>query len=177
VAIGEHDNQKLRAWIEVPPDERRGLRLVYLHLSRIEPAAAVDPQAVVRSLMALGRDEAQIRAPGKSTRTTTLELGRADDQIRVAVRPTTPTMLRRFQLFRLSNGDVAVVYKALAWSVVDRVCKQIEERISANGGTIPVDPYDSAGRQSLHSILEFTEHMADITRYLDKIDAEASRER
>jgi hypothetical protein len=167
-----HDNQKLRAWIEAPPHGRRGLRLVHLHLGGIEPAAAVDREEVVGSLMALARDEAQIQPPGKPARDT-FELG-GGEQIQVDLNPAMPPLLRRFHVFSLSNGDIAVVYKALAWSAVDRVCKQIEDRIRARGGAIAVNPYDAAGGRSLYSILELEVHLKAVARYLDRIEAEAT---
>lgn len=68
------------------------------------------------------------------------------------------------QLFRISNGDVIMFYKAVKFSAIEDACRKIETALLAKTRMIGVNPYRE---EAFYSILELSLNFVHVIRYLE----------
>lgn len=68
------------------------------------------------------------------------------------------------QLFRISNGDVIMFYKAVKFSAIEDACRKIETAMLAKTRMIGVNPYRE---EAFYSILELSLNFVHLIRYLE----------
>ena len=70
------------------------------------------------------------------------------------------------QMFRISNGDIIMFYKAVKFSAIEEACRKIEANLLAKTSLQGVNPYREP---SLYSILELSMSFVQLMRYLEAL--------
>ena len=68
------------------------------------------------------------------------------------------------QTFRISNGDIVMLYRAVKFSTVDEVCRKIEASLAGKPRQTAANPYQE---DALYSILELSRNFVRVIRYLE----------